>query len=135
CTFAPDTIPEPFEDKGCIHCGRCRRACPSHEECLSDLTQRKAEPSEETMSLMRRYNTAWGCDICQKVCPLNTAKKHTPIQFFKEKLYWNAADALAADDKDRAYYWRGRKVIERNIEIVNNTYKNQQNQQEERPVN
>ena len=39
---------------------------------------------------------------------------------------------LAADDKDRAYYWRGRKVIERNIEIINNTYKNQQ---EERPVN
>jgi len=132
CTFTPDTMPEPFEDKGCIHCGRCRRACPSPDECLSDLTQRKAEPSEETMSLMRRYHTAWGCDICQKVCPLNTAKKHTPIEFFRTDLYPDAQKALADGSENRAYYWRGRKVIERNIEIINNTYKNQQ---EERPVN
>jgi len=131
CSFRPSDFPEPHNDSGCIHCGRCRRSCPSPDSCLSFLTQQKGELSPETVSLMRRYNTAWGCDICQTVCPLNSLKKKTPIPFFYEKVYMRAEDALAADDPDRAYYWRGKNVIERNVDVL----KNENNKNEDnRPI-
>ncbi len=128
CDFAPEEIPPPHVDSGCIHCGKCRRECPSPDACLSELTQKKGDLDDSTASLMRKCRTAWGCDICQLVCPLNTLKAQTPIEFFREGIYHNAAKALEADDPDRAYYWRGKAVIERNIEILNNTYKNQQDE-------
>lgn len=107
----------------CIKCSLCKKVCPSPCHCLSDLTQQKGELAKETEELMRRHNTAWGCDICQEACPMNRDIEKTPIPFF----YNNIIPALTHDilakmsDEElsiRAYGWRKRKTVERNINIL-----------------
>ena len=120
----------PCEIKPCIGCGRCISACPTGilggigDDCLSAMTQRKGELSEEEIALIRKYNTAWGCDECQAACPYNNKGVLSPITFFLEdRIEEITKDLLDSFDKaafsSRAFAWRGRKTIERNIEILN----------------
>ena len=130
-----DLIPDealgfsPKEIKRCHGCGACKRACPTGilggtgEDCLSAITQRKGELTDSEAALMLRYNTAWGCDECQAVCPYNASPKPTPIEFFhRERIECLTREVLDRMDKDafkkRAYSWRGRRVVERNLEIL-----------------
>lgn len=113
----------------CISCSACLRACPSRclgnaengGECMSQLTQKKTL-SHEQEELVKKHYLLWGCDICQEVCPHNRTAKDTPISFFKEKLMPNVTKelVLSMDDSEfseRAYAWRGKNVILRNIEL------------------
>lgn len=72
----PDT---PLSMKGCPDCGACKKACHSSalnqgqldcSKCLSCLT---IETPGEAKSLPRK--TLMGCDVCQDVCPLNSANR------------------------------------------------------------
>ena len=112
--------------QGCLHCGKCKAACPTGilrgdgESCLSEITQRKGELSDYELGLMRKCGTVWGCDICQDVCPLNKKRTKTPIEFFYEKRVQRLTEELLAslsDDEfsERAFSWRGRAVLERNL--------------------
>lgn len=112
---------------GCAHCGKCKSACPTGilrgegSSCLSEITQRKGELSEEELSLMREWGTVWGCDICQNVCPYNENPAVTPIEFFHkdriEKLTEELLLHMSDEEfKDRAFSWRGRGVLKRNLE-------------------
>lgn len=123
---------KPLPIKKCEGCGACKAACPTgllcgkSLDCLSMITQKKGELSEEEKALMRKYNTAWGCDECQSVCPHNSSPKKTPLEFFyKERIDSLSSELLASMDKaafsKRAFAWRGRRTVERNIEILNNT--------------
>lgn len=123
-----------FPLSSCENCGACLSACPTGIlrgegcDCLSAITQKKGELSEEEKSLMRRYHTAWGCDVCQNVCPYTLrAKKngtiYTDIPFFKEnRITHFSSEMLASLDKAqfsrRAFGWRGRKTAERNAKII-----------------
>ena len=117
------------EVKRCIGCGACKRACPTGilrgegDDCLSAITQRKGELTEGEQNLMRKYNTAWGCDLCQSVCPYNREPKITPIEFFhRERIGELTRELLDSMDKaafqKRAFAWRGRKTVERNLDIL-----------------
>ena len=119
----------PTEVKRCYHCGACRRACPTGilagegTDCLSAITQRKGELTDTEKALMRKYNTAWGCDLCQSACPYNKDPKITPIHFFhRERIANLTRDLLDSMDKPtfmkRAFAWRGRKTVERNLDIL-----------------
>ncbi len=104
----------------CSHCGACARACPVGEGCLSEMTQRKGELTPETEELMRKTGTVWGCDICRTCCPMNDGAARTPIAFFYEKptpyLTSEAVEAMSEEEfLERAYSWRGRKTILRNL--------------------
>ena len=112
-------------NKSCIGCGLCEKECPTHsisnvniceETCLSAITQKKGELSKEEQLLMVENHTAWGCDKCQKVCPMNKNAQETNILEFLNGVNHNLTEDSIT--KDGAYYWRGRKTILRNIEIL-----------------
>lgn len=116
-----------FEDNQenfCIKCGRCVTACPSsaikenkfdREVCLSEITQKKGELSEEEICLMKECGCVWGCDICQDICPMNRNAAVTEIEEFLSSPVPHVSKGCSLEN--RAFEWRGRKVIERNITI------------------
>ena len=115
----------------CKQCGHCRRACPagfgSHSECLSSLTQKKGDLTEEETGILSKSDCVWGCDICQTVCPHTksaiqngTAFSHIPF-FIEERLprltYRSVSEMSDSAFSQRAYAWRGRQTILRNLKI------------------
>jgi len=113
----------------CIHCGECKRLCPTgilrgeEKSCLSAITQRKGELFNFEVDLMRKVDTVWGCDVCQEHCPYNRNPVTTPIEFFHKELILRLdRDTVDAMDKEalrkRAFGWRGRRVLERNLDCV-----------------
>ena len=119
----------PREVLGCHHCGACKRACPTGilrgegDDCLSAITQRKGELTAAESDMMRKYNTVWGCDLCQSSCPYNRQPIATPIEFFyRERISELTRELLDSMDKlaftNRAFAWRGRRTVERNLDIL-----------------
>ena len=119
------------EIKACMKCGRCGKACPTGtlldctQPCLSAITQKKGRLSEQEIAFMIENNTVWGCDICQNVCPYTaTAIKNgtikTPIKFFYNDIIHNLTSDILDNMTDeafnmRAYAWRKRETIRRNL--------------------
>ncbi len=137
CDIPADESGKKYEVELCGHCGNCRAACPcecidgqavdKRARCLSSLTQAKSAPGDEIEALMRGERgadaTIWGCDTCQLVCPYNISPEETPIEWFRRDLILRPTEeGLAAMTEDefasRAFSWRGRSVIERNLKIV-----------------
>lgn len=120
------------EIKHCHACGACEAACPlargEISTCLSEITQRKTSLSPCEEEALQKYNTAWGCDLCQEACPYTKrAKKqgtiYTPLAFFeKDTRPMLSREAISqTDDSEfalRAYSWRGREVISRNLALL-----------------
>lgn len=96
--------------------------------CLSSLTQKKGELTEIEQEMIKKYASAWGCDICQEVCPyteraLKGGSIYTNIEFFKESrtpyLTSEAIENMSDEEfLSRAYSWRGRQTILRNLKIL-----------------
>lgn len=116
----------PLDEKSCIDCKKCIDACPSdalnenkfnRTLCLSEITQKKGELSDKEETLMKNCGCVWGCDICQNVCPMNKNAAVTEIEEFLCAPIPFISSGCKLDG--RAYEWRGRKVIERNISIFN----------------
>ena len=114
----------------CSHCGACKKSCPTGilrgegSDCLSAITQKKGELSDAEESMIREYNTVWGCDICQVSCPHNKKPIKTPLYFFYinriDNLTKEILDNMSKEEfKSRAFAWRGKKTVERNLEILN----------------
>ena len=106
----------------CINCNMCIKSCPTgflsdkNNKCLSAITQQKKELTEAEIKLIKENNTVWGCDICQNVCPMNKNSALSEIEGFinsyRDKYIENE------DITNRAYAWRGEKVIKRNINLL-----------------
>lgn len=106
----------------CINCGACIKACPSgflgdkNLKCLSQITQQKAPFNEGETALIKKSGVIWGCDVCQNVCPMNKGGKKTKIKQFLES--YNDEYVKGQDISDRAFNWRGEKVILRNYDLL-----------------
>lgn len=82
------TLPSQILNSQCNTCNKCIQACPnraiSHfgtidaRRCLSYLTIEHRGPLPEHIN---PGHTLFGCDICQKICPLNN---HTPYSGLPE---------------------------------------------------
>ena len=138
-TGCPDQIIPPTPPR-CEDCGACVSACPTgtlpgHERdaCLSSLTQKKGELTPDERKALLRGGLAWGCDACQLACPHNKAvlreRRDTPLPYFTSQrlsqLSVSTLDAMTDDEfSERAYAWRGRAVIRRNLELLESSEEN-----------
>lgn len=115
----------PSEIRRCPACGKCAAACPTgairdpeRKKCLSLLSQKKHITPEEK-ALLDASDCKWGCDLCQTVCPYNANAAHSPIPFFQtdlvKRLTLEEVEAPKETFQKRAYAWRGRNVLRRNL--------------------
>ena len=131
--FKPD---EPSV-KTCIKCGKCVNYCPGNallgsyemnpKRCVSYMTQKKEDLTEEEKEILINQDKVFGCDICQDVCPHNLNIDKTKIIEFKENLMYNINedDLNGLSNKEfkrmygnKAFSWRGKKIIQRNISLI-----------------
>lgn len=116
----------------CLNCNECIKACPTKainesgilngKKCLSYLTQKK-ELTEDEKKYVNKC--VYGCDICQNVCPHNSKllKSNNFKSLGNEK--FNSKEFLELSEqeynnkyKHNSSYWRGKKIIDRNIKIA-----------------
>ena len=123
-----------YEHQTCSGCSACEKACPTgllrgqSTDCLSAVTQKKGELTEEEAALIRKNGTVWGCDVCQSVCPHNIARirdgrAYTPIPYFREARMPYLSFTLLEEMSEgefaaRAFSFRGRAPLERNLKIL-----------------
>lgn len=125
-----DPTPTPMSPspRQCHHCKRCLSACPMMRdggECRSALTQKKGLLTDDERHMLTCFSSVWGCDICQEVCPYTAHARArgtiwSPIPFFNQNtlahLSVSALDAMSDEQFERrAYAWRGRRTIRRNL--------------------
>ncbi len=119
----------PGEIGYCSHCGACAMSCPTGKllrndaPCLSAVTQKKGELSREERELIKSCGTAWGCDECQRACPLNRGATTTPLDFFYRDRIVELTSSVIENMSDeelscRAFGWRGRGTVLRNLSIL-----------------
>lgn len=133
------------ELRTCEDCGACRRACPMSKigNCLSALTQKKGELTQAEQEQLLQYGSVWGCDICGAVCPhtkraLREGTIYSEIPFFSQQtvthLTVEALDALSDEEfAARAFAWRGRDTIRRNLLLVQAAEQDAQARKENEP--
>ena len=123
----------PPESRVCHNCGACLSSCPmlcEGGECRSALTQKKGTLTPEELDTLTRFESVWGCDICQEVCPYtaharNRGTIYTEIPFFHRAaiphLTLDVLDGMTDEAfSRRAFAWRGREVIRRNLLLKQN---------------
>lgn len=130
-TDCPLDADSPIAEK-CADCGECTAKCPSgalgkndFRLCLSYITQKKGELSPDEAALIKKTGCAWGCDICQRVCPHNAAAPEATHPAFSENLITElnipediSNREFAALYGEKAFSWRGKNVILRNLGIL-----------------
>jgi len=133
--FFPEEISESFFEgaerkntrQKCLECGACLKACPTggikdKGVCVSYINQKK-KIDEKDIEIIKKSELVWGCDECQKICPMN-CREETPIEFFRENrveiINREVLDKmlLSGEFEKRAYAWRGEKVIRRNVDLL-----------------
>lgn len=123
-----------YQRSYCDKCMACIKSCPGlaingdfsidSSKCASYISQKKGELSTDEKNIIKKSKKIFGCDICQNVCHFNHNVKnilesydiikniniedinHLSNKKFKEKY------------KDRAFSFRGKSVIERNIKCL-----------------
>lgn len=130
----------PLEETGgdplpCLSCGACRNACPGQalcsngfikERCVSFITQKKQDLTPEEKRLLCASGMVWGCDACQKACPMNQHAAHTSLPEFTNKRISSLPLSLAKQPPEafeeiargRAFAWRGTEVLRRNLRVL-----------------
>lgn len=123
------------DKRDCLMCGRCERECPTRaltggrvdaDKCLSHITQKRGELTDQEKELIKKQSTCWGCDICQRVCPHNHGLKTTAMPEFLENRITSlgSCDLEGLSNKEfnekygnYAFSWRGKSVLLRNLRI------------------
>ena len=117
----------------CDGCNLCYKSCPGNalskngfeqNKCLSYITQKKGELTQEEKKLIKNTGCIWGCDICQKCCPMNKNIDKSPLEQFNKNLILCIKNEYLSNKEfkekynDRAFTWRGKSVVYRNLSIL-----------------
>ena len=118
----------PLPQQICIRCGRCIASCPAgaiswdhidYARCLSEVTQRKGDLTEEEQELVRRNGLMWGCDSCQNCCPYNRDLPLTYLTAFSGDVQPVVTrETLNALCKTRAFGYKGKTLLKRNLSLI-----------------
>lgn len=112
----------------CISCRACIRSCPGQAlnehginsyQCVAYLTQKKEELTEAEEIAMG--SQIYGCDVCQKVCPLNAPIPkgyETGTEVILDDLFKMSNKQFKLSYQKTAAGWRGKKQLIKNAEIV-----------------
>ena len=121
-------------EKSCISCNKCIETCPGGalgdgfdiNKCASHISQKKGDLTRSEIAILKKSGLIFGCDTCQKVCPHNNITPR-PMKEFTEDLIHslNMGDIENLSNKEflskyknRAFSWRGKNVLLRNINIL-----------------
>ena len=119
----------------CAGCGACIAACPGGaleqdgnfcpEKCLSYITQKKGALTSAEEGLIQKNGFAWGCDVCQAVCPHNRQIPKAVLSDFTHNLITDLTLDEGISNREfklrygnRAFSWRGKNVLLRNLAIL-----------------
>ncbi|MEG0570897.1 MAG: DUF1730 domain-containing protein [Oscillospiraceae bacterium] len=119
-----------YKPSTCCSCNKCKDACPNnaitdngieYSRCLSNITQKKGELTKQEQEAIKKSGVAWGCDVCQNVCPANSLLSKTHISEFLSDIITtineeNIDELLCS----RSFAYKGKKVIKRNMDIIKN---------------
>jgi epoxyqueuosine reductase len=132
----------PFEadkplGRTCRQCGQCIKACPGKiilgdfkmdpRGCKSYLTQKKGELTAEEINTITKTELIFGCDTCQDVCPHNSQTVLSNIREFQDHIIHQLhyEELISISNKEfirrygnRAFSWRGRKLLVRNFQYL-----------------
>lgn len=114
---------------GCAGCRRCLDACPTHAlsekgfdpaRCRSAITQKKGELNDWEREQVRCGGLVWGCDICLEACPHNAHPPQTTVDALRRNLLSRLDHKALQGERVavKSYLWRGRGVLERNLDIL-----------------
>ncbi len=125
----------------CQNCNRCLKACPTGaisekrilnaSQCMSYLTQSKAEIPEEFLSKFTKFS--FGCDFCQTACVYNSNVNIPVLDEFKPKGIEVITVKNLEDLSNRTFNekyrtlaasFRGKNVLLRNAILVSANTKN-----------
>ncbi len=137
-TILLDRFIEPDRPIGrnCLHCGLCRRACPTGAlkkpfildpyRCLSYLSQASGIFPATLRSALG--NMVYGCDLCQEACPLNSEVEDSKLADFAYTFFPPDPPLLSLLQLTRKEYdftikmtsagWRGKTTLQRNAIIA-----------------
>ncbi len=121
-------------NKSCMGCNKCIESCVGSalgegfqlERCASHISQKKGTLTESEIAILKKSNLIFGCDMCQRVCPHNNITPHPMKEFTEDmiySLYMDDIENLSNKEflskyKNRAFSWRGKNVLLRNINIL-----------------
>ena len=116
------------ENKGCLDCGLCEKACPggavcggrvNTDLCASHISQKKGVLTPQEEEILTKAHTVFGCDICQTVCPMNRNIPQETNLFSDDILSTVTSENVESIYKSRPFGWRGLATLKRNIDIYN----------------
>lgn len=115
----------------CDTCNLCHEACPTKalsldgfypKRCLSYLTQSKVIDQQIGFDLI---TTAYGCDICQNVCPFLKPKGNYNSIELCEELFVDSKELFEMSNRyfkkkfyNTCFSWRSKTIILRNVIFV-----------------
>ena len=120
----------------CLHCGLCVKSCPAqaisaggidYTRCLSAVTQKKGELTDQERSLVGKNGLMWGCDGCQNCCPYNKELPQTYLRDFLDDVEPVVNEEnLSVLCKSRAFGYKGKTLLRRNLDLIGSCEKKPQ---------
>jgi epoxyqueuosine reductase len=118
--------------EACEGCNRCSSACPTKicggpimdsDKCIAMLTQTKRVLNDQEREWIG--NCLYGCNICQKVCPMNKGLSAHPYLATKTENQIDLYELLGMNNKTfmekygkMGFSWRSLWVYKRNALII-----------------